>query len=88
MFMPPFWLRGLAAVTAAVACGTSELKVPPSGPTPPSAIWLQVDRTGQPLLNATMTSADPQVIAAAGQQMRITARADDPDGRQRRPDLD
>ncbi|WDT74629.1 MAG: hypothetical protein MPW16_15360 [Candidatus Manganitrophus sp.] len=81
MFMPRFWLSWFAIVTTAVAgCAPSRLIVPASDPTPPSAIWLQIDRPGQPLLNARITSADPPVIAAAGQQMQITARADDPDG--------
>lgn len=81
MLMPRFWLSWFAIITTAVAgCTLSRLTVPASDPTPPSAIWLQIDRPGQPLLNAFMTSADSPVIAAAGQQMQITARADDPDG--------
>ena len=81
MFMPHFRLSWLVVVTIAVACcAPRQLIVPASDPTPPSALWLQIDRPGQPLLNAYITSADPLAHAAAGQQMRITARADDPDG--------
>jgi hypothetical protein len=61
-------------------CKPKQLIVPASDPTPPNALWLQIDRPGQPLLNAYITSADLPAHAAAGQQLRITARADDPDG--------
>jgi len=81
MFMPHFRLTWLLVVTIAVAgCAPTQLIVSASDPTPPSALWLQIDRPDQPLLNASIASADPPVIAAAGRQMRITARADDPDG--------
>ena len=76
-----FRLSCLIVVTIAmIGCKPRQLVVPASDATPPSALWLQIDRPGQPLLNAYITSADPLAHAAAGQQMRITARGDDPDG--------
>src|SRR5262245_53694073 len=81
MIMPLFRSSCLVVVTIAVAgCAPKQLIVPASDPTPPSALWLQIDRPGQPLLNAYITSTDPPARAAAEQQMQITARADDPDG--------
>lgn len=72
------WLMVVAI--AVTGCQSKKLIVPPSDPTPPSALWLQIDRPGQPFLNASITSADPLAHAAAEQQMQITAAADDPDG--------
>jgi hypothetical protein len=62
------------------ACGSNQFVVPAADPTPPTTVWLQVDRQGQPLLNAYPNSASPADHAAPGQPMQITARADDPDG--------
>jgi len=73
------WLV-VVTITLTGCCKPKQLIVPASDPTPPSALWLQIDRPGQPLLNAYITSADPPAHAAAGLQMRITARGDDPDG--------
>ena len=72
------WL--LVAAIAVSGCDKNGLTVPASDLTPPTTLWLQIDRPGRPLLNAYITSADPPANAAAGQQMRITARTDDPDG--------
>jgi hypothetical protein len=81
MFLLRSRLSWLVVVAIALAgCKPTQLIVPASDPTPTSALWLQVDRPGQPLLNAYITSADPPAHAAAGLQLRITARADDPDG--------
>ncbi len=81
MFLLHSRLTWWVLLTIAVSgCPQRQLLVPASDATPPSALWLQIDRPGQPLLNAYITSADPLAHAAAGQQMRITARADDPDG--------
>ena len=73
-------LSCMVFVTISVtACTPKQLIVPASDATPPSALWIQMNRPGQPLLNAYITSADPLAhVTAAGQQMRITARADDP----------
>ena len=62
------------------ACPPKDFVVPAADPTPPTAVWLQIDRPGQPLLNADPTSASSPAHAAPGQAMQITARADDPDG--------
>jgi hypothetical protein len=81
MFLLHSRLTWWVLLTIAVSgCPQGQLLVPASDATPPSALWLQIDRPGQPLLNAYITSADPLAHAVAGQQMRITARADDPDG--------
>ena len=72
-------LSGLLPLGLA-ACGSNQFVVPAADPTPPTAVWLQIDRPGQPLLNADPTSASPADHAAPGQAMQITARADDPDG--------
>lgn len=81
MFLLQSRLNWLVVIILAVTgCAPRQLIVPASDATPPSGLWLQIDRPGQPLLNATITSADPLAHAAAGQQMRVTARADDPDG--------
>jgi hypothetical protein len=63
-----------------VACAAPQLVVPSSDPTPPSAVWLQIDVPGRPLLNADLTSASPPASVAGGQTARVSARADDPDG--------
>jgi len=62
------------------SCESKGFVVPAADLTPPTAVWLQIDRPGQPLLNADATSASTPAHAAPGQAMQITARADDPDG--------
>ena len=54
--------------------------VPISDTTPPTAIWLQIDQPGKPLLNAFQDRADPAAHGTSGQTIRVTARGDDPDG--------
>jgi hypothetical protein len=67
-------------VITIVGCKPRQLVVQASDATPPSALWLQIDRPGQPFLNADIANADPLAHADSGLQMRITARGDDPDG--------
>jgi hypothetical protein len=80
--MPATTRRPLSVLLplALAACGSNQFVVPAADPTPPSAVWLQVDRPAQPLLNADPNSASPADHASPGQPMQITARADDPDG--------
>ena len=74
--------RFLAGLTGSllVACAPNQFVVPAADPTPPTAVWLQVDRPGRPLLNADPSSASPADHAVPGVAIQVTARADDSDG--------
>jgi hypothetical protein len=74
------WIAAGLTGSLLLACAPKQFVVPPSDPTPPNAVWLQVDRPGRPLLNADPGSASPADHAEPGRAMQITARADDPDG--------
>ncbi|MEO8450497.1 MAG: hypothetical protein ABI647_11930 [Gemmatimonadota bacterium] len=73
-------LPGLLAASL-IACGPSPtVTANSSDPTPPSAVWLQADVTGSPLVNVMLGGGPFASQLAATDSVRLTARADDPDG--------
>ena len=72
----------IPAVLVGVVCGCTPrgVTVPPQDPTAPSAVWLQADVPGKPLINTTLGGSPVTGEATDSSQVTVTARADDPDG--------
>lgn len=71
----------LAAASLLVACGPpASVTANAADTTPPSAVWLQADLTGRPLVNVMLGGGPVATELLATDSSTLTARADDPDG--------
>lgn len=75
------WWVPAAVVLAAAGCKPPpDVTVPAQDPTPPSAVWLQADVPGQPLVNTTLAGSPATGEMSDSSRVTVSARADDPDG--------